>query len=171
MLRTQPNAWIELAALVVVFGLAWAFQVSGVEWALLAVTIFGVLAFEALNTAIEAVVDLVSPEYHPLARIAKDTAAGALDLRCDCKRDRCRGHFRPTHHRLVLERNLDEIHINYEHLNAKERRGKANGRNSKALRPIELTVRIVSLLDFSFLASSRSLRPCVEIADFTPIQV
>jgi len=78
VLRTQPNAWIELAALVVVFGMAWALHVRGVEWALLAATVFGVLALEALNTAIEAVVDLVSPEYHPLARIAKDAAAGAL---------------------------------------------------------------------------------------------
>jgi diacylglycerol kinase len=40
--------------------------------------IFGILSLEALNTAIEAVVDLVSPEYNDLARIAKDTAAGAL---------------------------------------------------------------------------------------------
>lgn len=78
VLCTQPNAWIELAALVVVFGAAWVFAVSPIEWALLAITIFGVLALEALNTAIEAVVDLVSPEYHPLAQIAKDTAAGAL---------------------------------------------------------------------------------------------
>jgi diacylglycerol kinase (ATP) len=37
-----------------------------------------VLALEAVNTAVEAVVDLVSPHYHPLAKIAKDTAAGAL---------------------------------------------------------------------------------------------
>lgn len=77
-LRTQPNAWIELAALVVVVGAAWGFRVSSVEWALLLALMAGVLALEAINTAIEAVVDLVSPEYHPLARTAKDAAAGAL---------------------------------------------------------------------------------------------
>jgi diacylglycerol kinase (ATP) len=36
------------------------------------------LALEAVNTAVEAVVDLVAPHYHPLAKIAKDAAAGAL---------------------------------------------------------------------------------------------
>ena len=40
--------------------------------------IFGILALEAVNTAVEAVVDLVSPEFHPLAKIAKDAAAGAM---------------------------------------------------------------------------------------------
>ena len=78
VLRTQPSVKIELAALVVVFGAAWYFRVSAVEWALLAMLIFGILALEALNTAVEAVVDLVSPEYNDLARIAKDSAAGAL---------------------------------------------------------------------------------------------
>lgn len=77
VLRSQPSVWIELAALVVVFGGAWFFRVSGIEWALLALVIFGILSLEALNTAIEAVVDLVSPEYNDLARIAKDSAAGA----------------------------------------------------------------------------------------------
>ena len=37
-----------------------------------------ILALEAVNTAIEAVVDLVSPQFHPLAKTAKDAAAGAL---------------------------------------------------------------------------------------------
>jgi diacylglycerol kinase len=78
VVRTQPNAWIELAALVVVAAAAWFFKVSAVEWALLAVCIFGVLALEAVNTAVEAVIDLVSPHYHPLAKIAKDAAAGAM---------------------------------------------------------------------------------------------
>jgi diacylglycerol kinase len=77
-LRTQPNAWIELAALLVVVGAAWGFRVSAVEWALLGLAIFLVLALEAVNTAIEATIDLLSPGYHPLAKIAKDTAAGAL---------------------------------------------------------------------------------------------
>lgn len=77
-LRTQPNAWIELAAAVVVSAAAWWFDFGGVEWALLGLTFCIVLAMEALNTAIETTVDLVSPRYHPLAKVAKDTAAGAL---------------------------------------------------------------------------------------------
>jgi len=77
-LRTQPNAWIELAALVAMIGAGWWFRISPVEWAMLGLTIFSVLALEAINTAIEATVDLISPRYHPLAKIAKDAAAGAL---------------------------------------------------------------------------------------------
>ncbi len=50
------------------------------EFALLALSILFVLCAELINTAVEAVVDLVSPEFHPLAKIAKDTAAGAVLL-------------------------------------------------------------------------------------------
>jgi diacylglycerol kinase len=78
VVRTQPNAWIELAALVVVAAAGWYFRVSAIEWAVLAICIFGVLALEAINTSVEAIIDLVSPHYHPLAKIAKDAAAGAL---------------------------------------------------------------------------------------------
>ncbi len=76
--RTQPNAWIELAALAVILIAGWWFAIHAIEWALLGLIIFLVLALEAVNTAIEATIDLVSPHYHPLAKIAKDTAAGAL---------------------------------------------------------------------------------------------
>lgn len=77
-LRTQPNAWIEVSAGFIIAIFAWIFNISALEWGILGMTIFGVLALEAVNTAIEAVVDLVAPEFHPLAKIAKDTAAGAM---------------------------------------------------------------------------------------------
>ena len=77
-LRTQPNAWIELTAGAVVIAAGIWLRVSAVEWAILGVVICGVLALEAINTAVEAIVDLASPRYHSLARIAKDAAAGAL---------------------------------------------------------------------------------------------
>lgn len=76
--RTQPNAWIELVAIGVVSLAGWWFRISTVEWAVLGFTSAMILALEAINTAIETVVDLVSPQFHPLARLAKDTAAGAL---------------------------------------------------------------------------------------------
>ena len=76
--RTQPNAWIELAALAVILVAGWWFAIRAIEWALLGLTVFIVLALEAVNTAVEATIDLVSPHYHPLAKIAKDTAAGAM---------------------------------------------------------------------------------------------
>jgi diacylglycerol kinase (ATP) len=75
---TQPNARIELAAGLVVVVLGWWLRVSATEWAVLGLSVFLVLALEAVNTAVEAVVDLVSPQYHPLAKIAKDAAAGAM---------------------------------------------------------------------------------------------
>jgi diacylglycerol kinase len=78
--RTQPNAWIELAAIGVVVFAGWWFRVTTIEWAVLGLTSALLLALEAVNTAIETVVDLVSPQYHPLAKLAKDTAAGALLL-------------------------------------------------------------------------------------------
>ena len=78
VIRTQPNAWIEVTALVVVAAAAFFFRVSAIEWSVLLMCIFGVLALEAINTAVEAIIDLVSPHYHPLAKIAKDAAAGAL---------------------------------------------------------------------------------------------
>lgn len=77
-LRTQPNAWIELAAVAVVTVAGVGFRIRPLEWALLALTFGAVLALEAVNTALEAVVDLVSPDHHPLAGLAKDAAAGAL---------------------------------------------------------------------------------------------
>lgn len=53
-------------------------RVTPLEFALLALSILFVLCTELLNTAVEAVVDLVSPNFHPLAKTAKDTAAGAV---------------------------------------------------------------------------------------------
>lgn len=77
-LRTQANAWIELAALFVVAIVGIWLRISPVEWAILSLVTGMVLALEAVNTAIEAVVDLVSPDYHLQAKIAKDAAAGAM---------------------------------------------------------------------------------------------
>ena len=50
------------------------------EWLVLTLTIAIVLAAEGINTALEAVVDLASPDYHPLAKIAKDVGAGTVLL-------------------------------------------------------------------------------------------
>lgn len=77
-IRTQKNTRIELlAALAVVAAGLWL-RIDALAWAVLAVTIAMILALEAVNSAIEAVVDLVSPDYHEMARTAKDCAAGAM---------------------------------------------------------------------------------------------
>ena len=76
--RTQHNTRIELAAAVVVVAAGLWLRIDALAWAVLALTIAMILALEAVNSAIEAVVDLVSPDYHELARTAKDCAAGAM---------------------------------------------------------------------------------------------
>ena len=53
---------------------------SWVEWAVVAILVVVVLAAEMVNTMVEALVDLVTQEYHPLAKVAKDVAAGVVLL-------------------------------------------------------------------------------------------
>ena len=76
--KTQRNFKIELdfAMAAVVLGIV--FAIDATQWAVIAVCIGAVLSGECVNTAIEAIVDLVSPEYHDLAKHAKDCAAGAV---------------------------------------------------------------------------------------------
>ena len=77
-LRTQANMRIHIlaAAGVIVAGLL--LQISPIEWAILVVTIMIVMSAELFNSAIEAAVDRVGNEPHPLSKIAKDLAAGAV---------------------------------------------------------------------------------------------
>lgn len=78
MLRTQPNAWFQIGIAVVVTAVGLAMGLTAGEWCAAVLAMAGVWVAEALNTAIEAVVDLASPERHPLAGQAKDVAAGAV---------------------------------------------------------------------------------------------
>ena len=80
LVRTQRNARIQLLLAITAVGLGLWLELSGPEWAVLALTIGAVLAAEAFNSAIEAAVDLASPEWHDLARVAKDVAAGGVLL-------------------------------------------------------------------------------------------
>jgi len=78
--RTQKHMrWHFISAAVVLFA-ALFFKVPTVDFLLLALAITIVLFAEIINTAVEVVVDLVSPDYHPLAKQAKDVAAGAVLL-------------------------------------------------------------------------------------------
>ncbi len=78
LVRRQRNAQIHLFVTVVVCAASWAWGLSRIEWLILILTIALVLGMEAVNTAIEAVVDLASPHFHPLAKQAKDVAAGGV---------------------------------------------------------------------------------------------
>ena len=76
--RNEQNLAVDvgIAALVIIFG--FIFNINKYEWAIVMLTIGLVLACELFNTAIEATVDLVTEEYHPLAKVAKDTSAAAV---------------------------------------------------------------------------------------------
>lgn len=78
LLQTQHNARIHALATIVVAAAGAFARISLTEWALIALAIACVWAAEAVNTAIESAVDLVSPDLHPLAAKAKDVAAGAV---------------------------------------------------------------------------------------------
>jgi diacylglycerol kinase (ATP) len=80
LFRTQRNAQIHAAVSFSIVLLGAAFQISQAEWLAIVLAIMIVIGAEGANTAIEAVVDLVSPSYHPLAKIAKDVAAGTVLL-------------------------------------------------------------------------------------------
>ncbi len=75
---TERNIKVMLggAAFAVVMGLL--LQIDLVSWAIILLCCGCVLAAELMNTAVETIVDLVSPEYHPLAGHAKDVAAAAV---------------------------------------------------------------------------------------------
>ncbi len=78
MLRSQHNAWLHaIASVTVLLGGAFC-RLSAIEFCWLVIAIMAVWTAEALNTALEFLADVASPEFHPLAKKAKDVAAGAV---------------------------------------------------------------------------------------------
>src|SRR5438874_9882281 len=77
-LRTQRNARVHAVVALLAILLGILLHISSIEFALIFVAITGVFIAEMFNTVLEICVDLASPEYHPLAKIAKDVAAGAV---------------------------------------------------------------------------------------------
>ncbi len=77
-LRTQRNTRIHLSIAAAVVALGMWLGLSLTQWAVLTLTIGFVLVGEMLNTVAETLVDLVSPGYHPLAKVVKDVTAGAV---------------------------------------------------------------------------------------------
>ena len=80
VMRTQHNAWIHALISVVVIIVAFWLRIGAGDWAVLVLAIAMVFAAEFMNTAIEVVVDLASPQMHPLAKIGKDVGAAAVML-------------------------------------------------------------------------------------------
>jgi diacylglycerol kinase len=79
-LRTQRNARVHVCIAILAILLGVVLHISAVEFAVVFVAITGVFIAEMFNTVFELCIDLASPDYHPLAKIAKDVAAGAVLL-------------------------------------------------------------------------------------------
>ncbi|RMG59319.1 MAG: diacylglycerol kinase family protein [Bacteroidetes bacterium] len=78
--RDTPHAQIHLLAIVLISALGGWLGLSATEWCLILICMGLVIVAEALNSALEYLTDLASPEVHPLAGKAKDVAAGAVLL-------------------------------------------------------------------------------------------
>lgn len=74
----EQNMDIHLIATILVIALGVFFKISIIEWLVCLILIGLVIASELINTSLEATVDLISPKYNEKAKIAKDTAAGAV---------------------------------------------------------------------------------------------
>jgi diacylglycerol kinase (ATP) len=78
MIRCQHNAWIHLIATGMVITTGFFFHLSRPEWCWIVLAVSIVWTAEALNTAFEFLADAASPNFHPVVRVAKDVAAGAV---------------------------------------------------------------------------------------------
>ena len=78
VIRTQRNAWIHAIVSICVIGISIWLGLNRYDWALIIISIAIVWTAEFINTALEAIVDLASPEQHELARISKDVGASSV---------------------------------------------------------------------------------------------
>jgi diacylglycerol kinase (ATP) len=78
VIRTQRNAWIHAIVSIAVIAVAICLRLSAQDWATIILAIAMVWTAEFLNTALEAVVDLASPQQHMLAQVGKDVGAAAV---------------------------------------------------------------------------------------------
>ncbi|MFN8375138.1 MAG: diacylglycerol kinase family protein [Anaerolineae bacterium] len=80
MLRRQKNTRIQAVASIAIMAFALWLQIDAVRWAILILTITIVWMAEFMNAAVEAVINMVSPDYHPMAKVGKDVAAATVLL-------------------------------------------------------------------------------------------
>lgn len=84
LIKKEHNAWIHCTAIVVVTLCGLHLGITPSEWCIVLLCFGMVLAAEGFNTAIEKLVDLVSPNFHPIAGDVKDIAAGAVLICAIC---------------------------------------------------------------------------------------
>ena len=80
MFRTQHNSWIQAGIAAIAIFLGFYLNISRIEWLFIIISIVLVFMAELLNTAIETLVDLLSPERNEKAGRIKDLAAGSVLL-------------------------------------------------------------------------------------------
>nr|WP_303181246.1 diacylglycerol kinase family protein [Lachnoclostridium phocaeense] len=80
VIKKERNMQIHCCMMVLVILAGLFFQISAVEWCICLVLFGLIMSLELVNTAVESVVDLVTEERRPLAKLAKDAAAGAVLL-------------------------------------------------------------------------------------------
>lgn len=78
LLRDEHNSRIHVFAMVCAIAAGFLLRISPTEWCAVALCCGAVLTAEAMNSAVEAIADLVSPEFHPLVKKAKDVAAAGV---------------------------------------------------------------------------------------------
>ena len=76
--KTERNMKIHILAMTIVIALGIFFKLNKIEWCIITIAIVMVISAEFFNTAIETVVDMVSPQKNLQAKLAKDIAAGAV---------------------------------------------------------------------------------------------
>ncbi|MEG1900023.1 MAG: diacylglycerol kinase family protein [Bacilli bacterium] len=76
----EQSMMIHCIITVFVVGLGFILKINNIEWVIVLIMVGLVMAMELMNTAIEAVVDMVMPDIHPLAKIAKDSASAAVGV-------------------------------------------------------------------------------------------
>ncbi len=80
MLRYAKNVRLQMLATLIVFGFAYWLELSTVEWSIIILVIALNGFAEFVNAALEATINMIGSEYHPMAQVAKDVAAGSVLL-------------------------------------------------------------------------------------------
>lgn len=78
VVRTQKNAWFHAIASVIILVIGFWLKLDVRDWSVIIIAIAIVWTAEFLNTALEIVVDITSPDLHPLARVGKDVGAASV---------------------------------------------------------------------------------------------
>lgn len=78
VIKTQKNAWVHAIATILVICISYWLSLESRDWAIIVITIGMVWTAEIINTALEAIVDLASPQQHPLAKVGKDVGAASV---------------------------------------------------------------------------------------------